>query len=191
MKSTCIVIAATVCLASVAFASPSKVTLCQNGAKVTVVELLEDILLLLDPDVRREVRLNMEKNLGIRVLTESREECYRVLGAVHDMFLPVLDATATIDGYRKLADEGNLPLRLYAMVRFEDGGLASLGRRAGFPSGRSQRTRRSRCSGCRRTSRRRRCRDGVGRAGPSQILDRFSRGSDTGLTGLSPPVRII
>ncbi len=39
------------------------------GTKVTVVELLEDILLLLDPDVRREVRLNMEKNLGIRVLT--------------------------------------------------------------------------------------------------------------------------
>jgi predicted amidohydrolase YtcJ len=26
---------------------------------------------------------------------------------------------ATIDGYRKLADEGKLPLRLYAMVRFE------------------------------------------------------------------------
>ena len=26
---------------------------------------------------------------------------------------------ATIDGYRKLADEGNLPVRLYAMVRFE------------------------------------------------------------------------
>jgi len=39
------------------------------GAKVTIVELLEDILLLLDPDVRREVRGAMEKNLGIRVLT--------------------------------------------------------------------------------------------------------------------------
>jgi len=39
------------------------------GVKVTVVELLEDILLLLDPDVRREVRGYMEKNLGIRVLT--------------------------------------------------------------------------------------------------------------------------
>ena len=39
------------------------------GAKVTVVELLDDILLLLDPDVRREVRANMEKNLGIRILT--------------------------------------------------------------------------------------------------------------------------
>jgi dihydrolipoamide dehydrogenase len=39
------------------------------GVKVTLVELLEDILLLLDPDVRREVRSHMEKNLGIRVLT--------------------------------------------------------------------------------------------------------------------------
>ena len=39
------------------------------GVKVTIVELLEDILLLLDPDVRREVRGYMEKNLGIRVLT--------------------------------------------------------------------------------------------------------------------------
>ena len=39
------------------------------GVKVTIVELLEDILLLLDPDVRREVRGHMEKKLGIRVLT--------------------------------------------------------------------------------------------------------------------------
>jgi dihydrolipoamide dehydrogenase len=39
------------------------------GAKVTLVELLDDILLLLDADVRREVRGHMEKNLGIRVAT--------------------------------------------------------------------------------------------------------------------------
>ena len=39
------------------------------GVKVTIVELLEDILLLLDPDVRREVRAHLEKNLGLRVLT--------------------------------------------------------------------------------------------------------------------------
>lgn len=39
------------------------------GSKVTIVELLDDILMLLDPDVRREVRASMEKNLGIRVLT--------------------------------------------------------------------------------------------------------------------------
>jgi len=39
------------------------------GVKVTIVELLEDILLLLDPDVRREVRGHMERSLGIRALT--------------------------------------------------------------------------------------------------------------------------
>ncbi len=41
----------------------------QLGVKVTIVELLEDILLLLDPDVRHEVRANMEKSPGIRILT--------------------------------------------------------------------------------------------------------------------------
>ncbi len=39
------------------------------GVRVTLVELLEDILLLLDLDVRREVRGVLEKSLGIRVLT--------------------------------------------------------------------------------------------------------------------------
>ena len=39
------------------------------GVKVTLVELLEDILVQLDADVRREVRLSMEKTLGIRVCT--------------------------------------------------------------------------------------------------------------------------
>ncbi len=29
--------------------------------------------------------------LGVRVLTETREECYRVLGMVHDLFLPMSD----------------------------------------------------------------------------------------------------
>jgi dihydrolipoamide dehydrogenase len=41
----------------------------QLGVKVTVVELLQDILLLLDVDVRREVRSHMEKQLGIRIMT--------------------------------------------------------------------------------------------------------------------------
>ncbi|MEI6148851.1 MAG: FAD-dependent oxidoreductase, partial [bacterium] len=41
----------------------------QLGVKVTVVELLEDILMMVDADVRREVRTHMEKTLGIRVLT--------------------------------------------------------------------------------------------------------------------------
>ena len=41
----------------------------QLGVKVTIVELLEDILLPLDADVRREVRRNMEGPLGISILT--------------------------------------------------------------------------------------------------------------------------
>jgi len=40
----------------------------QLGVKVTVVELLEDILLLLDRDLRAEVRAGMEK-LGIKIMT--------------------------------------------------------------------------------------------------------------------------
>jgi len=43
--------------------------LAQLGVRVTVVELLEDILWSLDADVRREVRRHMEKALGIRILT--------------------------------------------------------------------------------------------------------------------------
>jgi dihydrolipoamide dehydrogenase len=39
------------------------------GAKVTVVELLEDLLFMLDADVRKELRRHMEGALGIRVLT--------------------------------------------------------------------------------------------------------------------------
>jgi dihydrolipoamide dehydrogenase len=39
------------------------------GAKVTLVEMLEDILLAFDADVRREVRRQMETTLGIRILT--------------------------------------------------------------------------------------------------------------------------
>jgi dihydrolipoamide dehydrogenase len=39
------------------------------GVKVTIVELLADILMLLDADLRSEVRAHMEKVLGIRVLT--------------------------------------------------------------------------------------------------------------------------
>jgi dihydrolipoamide dehydrogenase len=40
----------------------------QLGVKVTVVELLEDILVMVDADIRRELRRHME-SIGIRVLT--------------------------------------------------------------------------------------------------------------------------
>jgi dihydrolipoamide dehydrogenase len=43
--------------------------LAQLGVRVTVIELLEDILWSLDADVRRELRRHMEKILGVRILT--------------------------------------------------------------------------------------------------------------------------
>jgi dihydrolipoamide dehydrogenase len=41
----------------------------QLGCKVTVVEMLEDILVVLDADLRRELRRHMVKTLKIKVLT--------------------------------------------------------------------------------------------------------------------------
>ncbi|MGD0128531.1 MAG: dihydrolipoyl dehydrogenase [Terriglobia bacterium] len=43
--------------------------LAQLGVRVTIVEILEDIVAFLDADVRRELRRQMEKTLGIRILT--------------------------------------------------------------------------------------------------------------------------
>ena len=43
--------------------------LAQLGVRVTIVELLEDILAGIDADVRRELRRHMEKTLGVRILT--------------------------------------------------------------------------------------------------------------------------
>ena len=43
--------------------------LAQLGVQVTVVEILEDIVAFLDADVRRELRRQIEKTLGIRILT--------------------------------------------------------------------------------------------------------------------------
>jgi dihydrolipoamide dehydrogenase len=43
--------------------------LAQMGVQVTIVEILEDIVAFLDADVRRELRRQMEKTLGIRILT--------------------------------------------------------------------------------------------------------------------------
>lgn len=41
----------------------------QLGAQVTIVEILDDILPMLDRDLRNEVRLSMEKKLNIKILT--------------------------------------------------------------------------------------------------------------------------
>lgn len=43
--------------------------LAQFDVRVTIVELMEDILMMLDADVRRVVRRGMEKSLGVRILT--------------------------------------------------------------------------------------------------------------------------
>ena len=43
--------------------------LAQLGVRVTIVEILEDIVAFLDADVRRELRRQMEKTLGIHILT--------------------------------------------------------------------------------------------------------------------------
>lgn len=60
------------------------------GVKVTLIEMLADILQLVDADARREVRNHMEKKLGIRVLT----------GA------PLADISADRDGVRgRFGDE--------------------------------------------------------------------------------------
>lgn len=41
----------------------------QLGVQVTIVEMLEDILITLDPNVRAELRSHMEKKLGIKIVT--------------------------------------------------------------------------------------------------------------------------
>ena len=43
--------------------------LAQLGVQVTIVEILEDIVAFLDVDLRHELRRQMEKTLGIRILT--------------------------------------------------------------------------------------------------------------------------
>ncbi len=54
----------------------------QLGARVTVVEMLEDILMMLDKDVRAELRRHMEKDLQIRILAGARmEEVIAIPGA--------------------------------------------------------------------------------------------------------------
>jgi dihydrolipoamide dehydrogenase len=52
----------------------------QLGVQVTIVEILEDILAVLDADVRRELRRSMEKKSGIRVLTGRGLENIEVKG---------------------------------------------------------------------------------------------------------------
>ena len=67
----------------------------QLGVKVTIVELLEDILVVLDADVRRELKRHMTDALGIEVLT----------GAPLEKIKSGRDAASGCVGDRKLEAE--------------------------------------------------------------------------------------
>ncbi len=118
------------------------------GVKVTLVELLDDILLLLDDDLRKEVRRHMEKNLGIRILTgkaleKIEADARGVRGAVGDetveaeMLLaavgrqPVTDGlnleaaglTADEKGYVRVDEYGRTPVATVWAVGDVNGGM--------------------------------------------------------------------
>jgi dihydrolipoamide dehydrogenase len=86
----------------------------QLGVKVTIAELLEDILLLLDADVRREVRTHMEKNLGITIQTGKpleKVESELLLVAVGRK--PVTDGLKLENAGVKTNDRGFIPVDDY------------------------------------------------------------------------------
>ncbi len=78
--------------------------------------------------------------LGVRVLTESRDDCYRVLGVIHDMFTPVADrlrdyiATPKSNMYQSLHTTVTIPeemrmvevqIRTHEMHRVAEIGIAA------------------------------------------------------------------
>ncbi len=80
----------------------------QLGTEVTIVELLEDILVMLDADVRKEVRQHMEKELGIKIYTGQGLTDVEVKKKVHgkvgdetikaDMLLAAIGRRPVTDG---------------------------------------------------------------------------------------------
>jgi dihydrolipoamide dehydrogenase len=81
------------------------------GVKVAIAELLEDILLLLDPDVRREVRAHMEKNLGIQIQTgRPLEKVQTELLLVSVGRRPVTDGLKLENAGVKTDDKGFIPV---------------------------------------------------------------------------------
>lgn len=76
------------------------------GSEVTLVELLEDILLLLDADVRAEVRRSMEHELGIRVLCGHPAEAVET----GDSAVRVRVGDATFEGDCLLVAVGRRPM---------------------------------------------------------------------------------
>ncbi len=84
------------------------------GVKVTIVELLDDILLLLDADVRREVRQHMEQKLGITIRTgkplEKAEAEAAELVLVSVGRKPVTDGLKLENAGVKTNDKGFIPV---------------------------------------------------------------------------------
>ncbi|MEI6218745.1 MAG: dihydrolipoyl dehydrogenase [bacterium] len=78
----------------------------QLGTKVTIVELLEDILLLVDADIRREVRHHMEESLGIVILTGKPLTDIKVTGQT----VRGKAGDKTIEGEMLLASVGRRPV---------------------------------------------------------------------------------
>ena len=65
------------------------------GSQVTIVELLDDVLMLLDDDVRREVRKSMETKLSIKIMTGK---------ALENIKAGETGVTATVGGEKLAAD---------------------------------------------------------------------------------------
>lgn len=78
----------------------------QLGVNVTIVELLEDILAMLDPDLRAVVRQHMEKQLKIRILTGKPAESV----TAGDSGLKLKIAKQTIEADLLLAATGRRPM---------------------------------------------------------------------------------
>ncbi len=93
--------------------------LAQLGVKVTIVELLEDILNLIDADVRREVRRHMEKNLGIRILTGKTLEKIEA----DDQGVRGMVGGEKVEADLLLAALGRKPVT--AALRLEEAGIAT------------------------------------------------------------------
>jgi len=78
----------------------------QLGTKVTIVELLEDILLQMDTEVRKEVRRHMETVLGIKIMTGKALSAVKVSGKL----VKATVGDATVDGDCLLVAVGRKPV---------------------------------------------------------------------------------
>ncbi|MFW6413908.1 MAG: dihydrolipoyl dehydrogenase [Verrucomicrobiota bacterium] len=112
------------------------------GVEVTIVEMLDDILMLLDEDVRKVIRKDMEKRHGIRILTgtpleEVKADNEKVTATVKDEKIttdvllaavgrrPVAQSLKLGNTGLKLDEYGQIPVDKYN--RTEVGGIYAVG----------------------------------------------------------------